>query len=125
MKNFFILTIALMAFSFTNAQDKINSVIAPSEIKAGEKITVSVDYTASESRTILVNLQLGQDPWTPYGYARMDVPAGSATKEIHVTVDPSIPAGFNYKIGAVLTTAKGTWKERIDVVMKTNIAAVK
>jgi len=125
MKKIFILTIALMAFSFVNAQDKINSIKAPMELKADEKITVSVDYTASEARSIILNLQLGEAPWTPYGFSTVDVPAGTGTKAIVLKVKPSIPVGSNYKISAVLTTANGTWNERIDVVTQPNVSAVK
>ena len=125
MKKPFLLIIALIAFSFSNAQDKINTLTAPMQIKPGEKITVLVDYTANESRTVIANLQLGEDPWTPYGFARVNVPAGKGTTELVVTVDPAIPQGSNYKISAVLTTIKGTWNERLDVVSKSNVEVVK
>lgn len=125
MKKLVLLTIALIAFSFANAQDKINNLTAPTQIKPDEKITISVDYTTSEPRAMIANLQLGEDPWTPYGYARVNVPAGSGNIELVVTVDPNIPEGSNYKISAVLTTVKGTWKERIDVASKRNVEVVK
>ena len=125
MKFFFTITLALMAFSFSNAQDKITAFTAPMQIKSGKKITISVDYTTSESRDIIANFQLGEDPWTAYGYAKVNVPAGKGTKEIVISIDPSIPAGSNYKISAILTTVKGTWKERIDVATKANVEAVK
>jgi len=125
MKKFFLLTISLMSFSILNAQDKINSITTPMEVKAGEKITMSLDYTASEERSIIVNIQLNEKPWTPYGQAKMDVPAGTGTKKIDLKVKPSIPIGSNYKISAVLTTVKGTWNERINVATQANVAAVK
>lgn len=125
MKKFFLLSIALMAFSFSNAQDKVTGFDAPMKIKSGEKITISVDYTANKSRDIIANLQLNEDPWTNYGVARANVPAGTGTTEIVLTVDPSIPAGSNYKISAFITTVKGTWKERIDVATKPKIEVVK
>lgn len=125
MKIFFVIIFTLFAFNVTNAQDEITELSAPTEVKAGKKLTANVSYIASESRDILVFLQLDEDPWTNVGATKVKVSAGKGTLEVQLTTDSSALPGSNYKISSVLVPKGKAWPERLDYKTQTDVTVIK
>lgn len=121
MKNTFTLIIALLLFSFTTAQDQINTISGPSEVKRGQDITVNVSYTASETRDILVFLQLNEDPWTNAGFKKIKVAAGESTVDVVLKASDEAKPGSNYKIASAIVPAGKSWPQKLDHKMQTGV----
>lgn len=125
MKKIFIIVFTLLAFHVTHAQDEISEMSAPTEVKAGKKITVNVSYEASEARDILVFLQLNEDPWTNVGATKVKVSAGKGSVEAELTTDGAASPGSNYKISSILVPKGKAWPERLDHKSQTGVTVTK
>lgn len=71
--------------------DEILSVDAPKDVVRGTTVTVSVDYSASEARDILVDFRLMSAPYTNYNTVVRGVEAGSDTVNILMDIPANVP----------------------------------
>ena len=125
MKNTIIIILTLLAVHITSAQDEISEILAPTEVKAGKKITVELSYVASEARDILVFLQLNEDPWTNVGATKVKVARGKGTIEAELATDNSATPGSNYKISGIIVPKGKAWPERLDFKSQTDVKVMK
>ena len=124
MKKNFTLMLAFLAFSFINAQTEfISAVTAPTEVSQNETVSVSVSYTASETRDLVIWFQLNEDPWTNYGGPRISVNAGTATVDIDVVIGAwsEVPVGSNYKYVVLLVPTGGGYPDRLHEFQVTGV----
>ncbi len=121
---FLTVTCLLFAFDNAQAQDAITNVTAPDMVYSGQTSVVTVDYTISESRDIIVNVQLNSDPWTSYAFVRKNILAGTSTTNINVPINAGIPiATAAYKIGVMLVPVGKGWADRLDEYTKVDVDA--
>jgi uncharacterized GH25 family protein len=115
MKKIIVLTFLLLfASAKTFAQDKIEKVTAPQELKAGEDVSVSVAYTVSEKRNIRVFVQLNEDPWTTVASEAKGVKTGSGTADYTLKIPSDVSPGSNYKVVVSLAPLRKGWPDRLD-----------
>ncbi|MEQ8238712.1 MAG: Ig-like domain-containing protein [Cyclobacteriaceae bacterium] len=90
--------------------DMITIASWPSEVSAGEMITVSVNYEASEALEIRAFLQLNEDPWTNHGQGIFPVAQGSGNMNISFTASDPVSEGVGrLKFVASLRPVGGNW----------------
>lgn len=124
MKKTFTLILAFMAFCLSNAQTEvISAVTAPTEVSQNETVSVSVSYTAIETRDIVIWVQLNEDPWTNYGGPRASVNAGTATVDIDVVIGAwsEVPVGSNYKYVVLLVPTGQGYPSRLHEFQVTGV----
>ncbi len=113
------------ADNITAAVDDIIRITAPDQVSSGEKIKVTVEYGASQSRDILINLTLNKDPWTNYGSTKIKVAAGSGTKDVELTVSKDIPLATDaYSLAVAIVPVDGNWRSKLDNIIKGNLDTV-
>ena len=102
--------------SMVLAAESLISVTAPDQVYPGSVVPVTVTYTASQNRDILIFFQLNSSPWTSYGGKQVTVPAGTAqTVDVDVPISEATPIAANaYKFGVNLVPVGGGWPDRID-----------
>ncbi len=112
-------------YTSTTPTDDIASVSAPGSVVVGENVVITVNYSATTSRDLIVKFQTQTSPYTTYGTTKVDVSAGSG-KLATIT----IPISFNtpiakdaYQFQVFLTTNGGKWDDRFDNVTKRNVDA--
>lgn len=104
--------------------DDIISVSNPTEVTIGETANVSVNYSSSTNRDIVVMFQEANSPWTTYGESRTTVSAGTGTVNLNLDIDSNTPeANGIYKFQTIITTVGGHWNEKLDNLEKTGIDA--
>jgi endoglucanase len=103
--------------------DKIISVTAPASIVQGASATLTVNYSASTNRDIIVTFQLDNGAYTSYGSTKVDVVAGdSQFVNIVVATGSTTPiANDNYQFQTILTTDGGDWVTRLTNLAKIDI----
>ena len=124
MKKNFTLMLAFLAFSFINAQTEfISAVTAPTEVSQNETVSVSVSYTASETRDLVIWFQLNEDPWTNHGGPKISVNAGTATVDIDVVIGAwsEAPVGSNYKYVVLLLPTDEGYPSRLHEFQVTGV----
>ncbi|WP_108804714.1 right-handed parallel beta-helix repeat-containing protein [Aquimarina sp. Aq107] len=105
--------------------DKITSVIAPSEVVPGEVVEISVDYSASEDSDIVIYFQRDSGDYQFYTDGRVSVTRGSGSVKIPLTIPSDVPvANDAYQFQTLITTRGGHWNERLDNLAKTNIDVI-
>ncbi len=105
--------------------DKIVSVSAPNSAVSGNTATVSVEYTASTNRDIIVSFQKDTSPYTTYGIKRVNVSAGSRTLTIEVPIGSNTPIANNaYQFQTYITKTGKGWGDRLDNLAKRDIDCV-
>lgn len=105
--------------------DNIIHVNSPDEVSPGKTAIVSVEYKVVESRDIRIFIQLNSDPWTTYASKTIPVSAGTGTVNIELPVSLEIPLAMDaYKIVVDLLPVDGSWPDRLDEIVKTNVDAV-
>ncbi len=100
------------------SQPSIDDLIAVngSDISAGATGSVTVDYTASQSIRIVVNLRRNSD-WLLIGSENLYVGAGSGSVSASVAVPANAAAG-EYTWYVWMTAQGGNWASRIDEISK-------
>ncbi len=105
--------------------DKIVSVSAPNSVVSGNTATVSVEYTASRNRDIIVSFQKDTSPYTTYGIKRVSIPAGSRTLTIEIPIGSNTPIAHNaYQFQTYITKTGKGWNDRLDNLVKRDIDCV-
>ncbi|WP_108804716.1 right-handed parallel beta-helix repeat-containing protein [Aquimarina sp. Aq107] len=103
-------------------EDKIVWVNNPESLKVGDDLNVTVNYSASIDRDIIVIFQLDHGDFRAYTEKRVQVSAGSATIEVPLTIPLDVPvANDAYQFQTILATRDGHWEERKDNLTKVDI----
>lgn len=99
--------------------DSLTHADAPTRVRPGQTVPVSVDYQLDQERQIEVSFTLDTPPWTNFGSAIVTVPAGSGTAEIDIPIDPATPEAKDaYKFEASLLPVGRNFEDRIDSLSK-------
>ncbi|MCF6244245.1 MAG: Ig domain-containing protein [Sulfurovum sp.] len=106
-------SVNVTAANGTPAIDKITSFDAPTEVKAGETITVSVSYDVSQERTIQVGFQQNHAPGTGWNWTYKNV-TGKGTVDLSFQIPDDQPLGNGYQIPILLYPLGGNWNNRLD-----------
>jgi len=88
--------------------DTIKSINGPATIKRGERVTLTVDYIASQRRTLAIYLKATTGTKREYYYKRVNAPEGDRVKQVTFTVPANAPTNATYKYG-VYIAAKGKY----------------
>ncbi len=79
-------------FQKVTLQDTLSSVTAPSSVSTGTNTTITVNYSASQTRKIYARLENTADSFSDYGmYTEQIVNAGSGTVNLSVPITASAP----------------------------------
>ncbi len=108
---------------FTGAviyQDALHQVTHPSFI-AGESHTISVPYSATQSRDILVALEDVANNYLWVAYNQKTVAAGTGTVQIPLNLKVGISAPGNYRLKVVLIPVSGTLNQQFDSSITPNL----
>jgi Cellulase (glycosyl hydrolase family 5)/Carbohydrate binding module (family 35)/Secretion system C-terminal sorting domain len=108
-----------------SSPDDIISTTTPTSVTVGSTVNVTVNYSASTNRDIIVVFQLDSNPYTIYSSTKVDVTAGSnKSVVVSVPVPGNTPiANDAYQIQTFITTDGGAWNQRLDNLAKTDIDA--
>ena len=99
------------------------SVSAPGKVTVGQSATVNVDYGAAGARDIVVAFK-SDDGKVTYTSKKVDVPAGSGSKAITLTIPTSVaPKTDGYEWLVYLTTDGGGWGGRKKTYLKNAVDA--
>ena len=105
--------------------DDIVSTTTPTAVERGAAITVGVNYSAKGNRDIVVLFQRDNSPYTTYTSKKVDVGAGSGSRNVTLTIPNDVPiANDDYQIQVYITTDGGGWSNRFDNLAKQNIDVV-
>ncbi|TLX78268.1 T9SS type A sorting domain-containing protein [Labilibacter sediminis] len=98
-----------------NYSDDIISINTPESVSPGSTATVTVNYSSSTNRDIVVTFQLDSDPWTSYVDKKVDVTAGTGTLDIDIVIPDNTPVADNaYQFQTIITVDGGNWSTKID-----------
>jgi len=86
----------------TPRTDNIKSISGSETITRGEEVTLTVDYVASQARTLTVYLKTTTGIKKNYFYQRIEVNASDEIKEITFTVPENAPTDETYKYGVYI-----------------------
>ena len=109
--------------SSPSPSDELRGVDGPQAVTPGNSYAVTVDYSATTNRDLVVQFKSADIPSVAYGYTRVSVPAGSGTVDIEVEVDgdtPSPASGYHWL--SFLLPSGGTWSENLGVAVEANVA---
>ncbi len=95
----------------------VNCTTLPSSLTSGTSITASVDYTADQSRDVVI--ELWNSGWL--GQGKTTVNAGSGTANIIINLSNAPAAGSNYLLKASIRPVGASWQQNIDACNKNNI----
>ncbi len=105
--------------------DALVNISSPNSVSPGTTVSVTVEYTTSTNRDIVVIFQEDNGNFTPYGEGRSSVSEGSGTITINVPISPNIPiANDNYQFQTFITSQGGGWDQRIVNEAKTNVDCI-
>lgn len=102
-------------------QDKIYTLTAPKEIKAGQEITANVNYAATQKRDLTVFIQLNKDPWTSIYAAKKVISEGTGTEVFKIKIPKNIKTGNDYKIVVNIIPKGKEWPDRLDERIYNNV----
>ncbi len=103
--------------------DEIVAINAAEAVVAGKTETITVDYTSSEDRDVILVLQRINGGDT-FGADNKPVVAGSGRLTFEISVDPEIPPATNaYKYVAFITPRGRDYPDKIDLLEKRPISA--
>ena len=101
--------------------DKIYKIDVPKNLKVGEEIKVSVNYSATQKRDLRIFIQLNEAPWTTFFADNKKVNLGRGTVDFTIKVPKDIPTGNNYKIAINLLPEGKDWQDRLDDSIQNNV----
>ena len=105
--------------------DDVISVDAPGSVSPNRNTVVTVTYSASETRELIVGLQLDEDPFTTYVNPRQQVEAGQGTVDVTLRVPGDIPiANDAYQYQVYITPVGGGFDNLLDNIEINDIDAV-
>jgi len=98
-----VVTVGEVNFSTVNAEDDtVRSITGPASITKGESVTLSVDYVASQDRTLTVYFKTTTGTKKYYFYKRITVQVGDELEEVTFTVPDDAPADATYMYGTYI-----------------------
>jgi len=95
------------------ANDTVKSIKGPASITIGEEVTLTVDYVASEVRTLTAYLKATTGTKEIYFYERITVKAGDELKNITFTVPNNAPTDATYKYGTYIAPLGKYYKDNL------------
>jgi hypothetical protein len=103
--------------------DVISSIAAPNSVIQGGTASVTVNYSATTNRDVIVIFQLDNGAYTQYGSTKLDVVAGqNQTATINVfTGSTTAVANDNYQFQVLIAPDGGNWNNRFSNIAKTDI----
>ena len=102
--------------------DAVASITAPGSVRRGQTVTVTVNYEASTARDIRVGFQRDNSPYTTYVEQKIDVNAGSGSRNVALTIPNNVPiANDDYQFQVYVTTNGGAWEQRLGNRVKQNV----
>lgn len=106
--------------------DLIHSVTAPTSVTPDSNATVTVNYSASTNRDVIVIFQLDNGAYTPYATAKVDVTAGTnQTVTLTVPINASTPiANDNYQFQVIITPDGGDYFNNLSSKAQVDVDAV-
>ena len=107
-----LMLFALLTSSLYAAADSMNSITGPTTITKGEDITLTVDFLASEERTVAVYFQ-SLNPKVMHFYKRYTVNADDTTLTVTFTVPSGIPAEGIFRYKAYIAPKGGKWSSNL------------
>lgn len=99
--------------------DAVNCNSLPSVVPSSTSIPVTVDYSASQNRDIVVELW-NQTTWL--GQGKVTVGRGSGTAELRINLNTVPPAGTNYLFKSSVRPVDTNWQQNIDACNKNGIS---
>ena len=106
----------------SGGNDVISSISAPASVRRGQNVTVTVNYEASTNRDIRVVFQRDNSPFTTYVQKKIDVSAGSGSRNVTLTIPNNVPiVNDDYQFQVYLTTNGGGWGQRISNKRKRDV----
>ena len=88
--------------------DIVKSIHGPAIITRGQSVTLSIDYVASQERTLAVYLKTTTGTKEEYFYRRVNAPEGDRVKQVTFSVPANAPINATYKYGTYIA-AKGKY----------------
>ncbi|AXT58097.1 T9SS C-terminal target domain-containing protein [Aquimarina sp. AD1] len=102
--------------------DGASNIDGPDVVLPGKSYTVDIDYTASEDRSVILELKQNKAPFTNYGSKQVNVSKGTGTVSIPIDIDPNIPLGNNeYKWFGYIFPKGGGFSNNLGVIQELNI----
>ncbi|RJE72513.1 carbohydrate-binding protein [Reichenbachiella sp. MSK19-1] len=101
----------------TGGADDINCSQLPTSLASSSTITVSVPYTASQSRDVVV--EFWSSSWL--GNGSTTVGAGSGTATISINLSSAPPAGSNYIFKTSIRPVGTNWQQNTDFCQINNV----
>ena len=94
--------------------DELISVADPASFLAGQDNTVTISYSASEARDLLLILADANDGYSWVAWKRFPVSAGEASQSFELPVPSSAPKHSNYKFEVLLVEKDGWNSQAVD-----------
>ncbi|WP_299664916.1 endo-1,4-beta-xylanase [uncultured Polaribacter sp.] len=111
--------------SLNQNQDKISSITTPESVNPGASINVSINYSASQDRDVVVIFQKDTSPWTTYATVKTDVSAGSGSINTTINIPSNVPvANDEYQFQVFITNDNGSWSTKLDNKFNNNIDVI-
>ena len=102
--------------------DAINSISTPASVRRGQNVTVTVNYSATRARDIRVVFQRDNSPYTTYVQKKIDVTAGSGSRNVTLTIPNTVPiVNDDYQFQVYITTDGGGWGARLNNKVRRNV----
>lgn len=106
----------------TPTTNEVTNISGPATVTQGEMISVNIEYSATESRDIVVNLQENNNDlngdnysYSNIGSSKCTVDAGSGIVAVEISVDAMAPAAVGaYRYVSYITTVGGGFANRFD-----------
>ena len=94
--------------------NKITQVETPTVFTPGETAEISIDYSASETRDLLIMLEDANNGYRWEAFKRVTVQTGVGSVDINLKVNANAPEHGNYKFQILLTSVDGFHAETLD-----------
>ncbi|MEP4095837.1 endo-1,4-beta-xylanase [Reichenbachiella sp.] len=113
---------ALSGLGITNG---ISAVSGPTSVMPGTSPIVSVNYSASQTRDVVVMFQRDNSPYTTYESVRTTVSVGTGTIDVALPIDLSVPiAAADYHYQVYITPVGGNWGSKLGNLSQKNVSVV-
>jgi len=93
--------------------DTVKSITGPASINIEEEVTLTVDYVASQERTLAVYLKTTTGTKKNYFYKRITVQAGDELEEVTFTLPENAPTNATYKYGTYIAPKGKYYKDHL------------
>jgi|GEM_PF-1181448 len=97
-----------------SGETAIGTFAPPTNVKASQRIVVSVPFVTDVPADLVVSFQDTDDDWATAGFTRKVVAPGATTLRVPVDIDANAAPGDAYAWTAWLVPPGGKWSERLD-----------